>query len=344
DPAAAMLEALDPEQNGTFTDHYLDVPFDLSKVLFMTTANSVDTIPQPLLDRMELIEVPSYTLEEKVEIAKRHLWPKQLKENGLKRGQVRAGERVYRRVIEEYTREAGVRSLERELGSICRRAAMQYAESGAEAQKPVVVKPDELDKYLGPPRYLVDPPAVAPEAGLVNGLAWTGAGGVTMPIEVAVMPGEGALDLTGRLGDVMKESARTALSYIRSQSDLLRIPLDFHKTRDMHIHVPEGAVPKDGPSAGVAMTCAMVSAITGRRARQDVAMTGEVTLRGRVLPIGGVKEKLLAAHRMGIRTVLLPEGNRKDLTELPQDVRDRMEVRLIGRVEQAIDIVLGGAQ
>ena len=341
DPASAMLEALDPAQNATFTDHYLDVPFDLSRVLFITTANNAGEIPEPLLDRMELIEVPSYTLEEKVQIAKKHLWPRQLKENGLKRTQLKISEKAIAALIDGYTREAGVRQLERELGTVCRKAVVRLLEAGeGEEAKAISVKPENLSDYLGVKKFLPDSVLKEPEVGVVNGLAWTQVGGSTMPIEVAVMPGQGAVDLTGRLGDVMKESARTALSYIRSKSQEIGIESDFHKTNDLHIHVPEGAVPKDGPSAGVALTCAMVSALTGRPARQDVAMTGEVTLRGRVLAIGGVKEKLMAAHRMGIETILLPKANEKDLNELPGDIREKLDVHLISQVDQAMQIVL----
>jgi len=341
DPASAMLEALDPAQNATFTDHYLDVPFDLSRVLFITTANNAESIPEPLLDRMELIEVPSYTLEEKVQIAKKHLWPRQLKENGLKRSQLKISEKAIAALIDGYTREAGVRQLERELGTVCRKAVVKMLESGeGEEAKAISVKPENLPEYLGVKKFLPDTVMKEPEVGVVNGLAWTQVGGTTMPIEVAVMPGQGAVDLTGRLGDVMKESARTALSYIRSKSQDIGIQPDFHKTNDLHIHVPEGAVPKDGPSAGVALTCAMVSALTGWPARQDVAMTGEVTLRGRVLAIGGVKEKLMAAHRMGIDTILLPKANEKDLSEIPVDIREKMDVHLISCVDQAVQFVL----
>jgi len=340
DPASALLEALDPEQNATFTDHYLDVPLDLSKILFITTANTVETIPHALLDRMEVVEVPSYTLEEKVQIAKRHLWPKQLKEHAMKRSAMKLSDAALRAIIEGYTREAGVRALERELAAICRHVALSSVESGEAAGKIISIKPDDLKTYLGVPRYTNMSLTKAPEIGAVNGLAWTQVGGMTLPIEVAVMPGEGKVDLTGKLGDVMKESARTALSYIRSKSGALNVSREFYKSNDLHIHVPEGGVSKDGPSAGVAMTCAMVSAITGKFARQDIAMTGEVTLRGKVLPIGGAKEKLLAAYRMGIPTVLLPRENEKDLSELPKDIREKLDVRLIDQVDQALDAVL----
>ncbi len=340
DPASAMLEVLDPEQNNSFSDHYLEAPLDLSSVLFITTANSLEGIPHALLDRMEVIPVSSYTLEEKIEIGKRHLWPKQLAEHGLKRSQVKLGAGVMREIIEGYTREAGVRSLYRELGTLCRKAAVALLEQPAEEKTPISIKLGDLKTYLGVRRFTRDMPLGRSETGVVNGLAWTQAGGETLSVEVAVMPGTGKLDLTGQLGDVMQESARTAYSYIRSRSQALHIPEDFHQKYDLHIHVPEGATPKDGPSAGVALTCAMVSAITGRAARQDVAMTGEVTLRGRVLPIGGVKEKLLAAHRVGIDTVLLPSENEKDLDELPAEVRGEMDVKMIGRVDQALEYVL----
>ncbi|MBR3502882.1 MAG: endopeptidase La [Clostridia bacterium] len=341
DPASAMLEALDPAQNATFTDHYLDAPFDLSRVLFITTANSMDDIPEPLLDRMELIEVPSYTLEEKVQIARRHLLPRQLKEHGLARSQLRMTDKAIAELISGYTREAGVRTLEREIGHVCRKAVLEMLDAGQDKTTfKVSIKPDMLERYLGVRRFLPDEVGRQPETGVVNGLAWTQVGGTTMPIEVAVMPGQGAIEMTGRLGDVMKESARTALSYIRSRSRELGLDDEFHRKNDIHIHVPEGAVPKDGPSAGVALTCAMVSALTGIPARQDAAMTGEITLRGHVLPIGGVKEKLLAAYRLGITTLLLPSGNEKDLTELPKDVRDQLDIHLLKQVDEALNLLL----
>ena len=340
DPASALLEALDPEQNALFSDHYLEAPFDLSNVLFMATANSLDTIPAALLDRMEVIEVESYTQEEKQEITKRHLWPKQLAAHGLTKAQVKLTAKALTLMIDGYTREAGVRALERELAAICRKVAMRRME--AEETGQIVIGPDTVKDFLGAPKYLRMAVLKAPETGVVNALAWTPAGGETMPVEVVAMAGNGSLDLTGRLGDVMKESARTALSYIRSKTETLGIDISFYKDHDLHIHVPEGATPKDGPSAGVAMTCAMVSAMTGKPARQDVAMTGEVTLRGRVLPIGGVKEKLLAAHRMGIGTVLLPEENARDLSELPADVLKALHVELVKDVDQAIKYVIKG--
>ena len=341
DPASAMLEVLDPAQNSTFTDHFLDVPLDLSQVLFLTTANSAEDIPQPLFDRMEIIEVPSYTLEEKVQIARRHLWPRQLRQHGLKRTQLHITDGAIAAIAEGYTREAGVRELERQLGAICRKAVVRRLDEGENA-KSLSVKEETLQSLLGPARFLPEDVDREPEVGLVNGLAWTQAGGAVMPVEVAMMPGAGKVDLTGRLGEVMQESARTALSYIRAHADSLCVPPDFYKERDLHVHVPEGAVPKDGPSAGVALTCAMISCLSDRPARQDVAMTGEITLRGRVLPIGGVKEKLLAAHRMGIETVLVPAGNEKDLGELPKNVRDAMDIHLIQNVSQALNLVILG--
>ena len=339
DPASALLEALDPEQNSTFSDHYVEAPYDLSRVLFVTTANTADTIPGPLLDRMELIEVPSYTLEEKVQIAKKHLWPKQLKEHALARTQVKISESVLRQLIEGYTAEAGVRTLERQLTAVLRKSAVKILEMPEDEKKPVNITPALLEEFLGVPYHNPKAGSKEPETGVVNGLAWTSIGGKTMPVEATVMPGSGHIELTGQLGDVMKESARTAFSYLRSHSDRYAIDSDFNKKNDLHIHVPEGAVPKDGPSAGVALTCAMLSAITGKPARQDVAMTGEITLRGKVLPIGGVKEKLLAAYRMGISTVLVPEENKKDLVEIPAEVRSKLDVHTISGVDQAISII-----
>ena len=336
DPASALLEALDPAQNSTFTDHYLDAPFDLSQVLFITTANSIEGIPAPLLDRMELIRIPGYTVSEKMRIARNHLWPRQLEQNGLKSKQIKITKAAIEDVIEGYTREAGVRTLERELGAIARKAAIAWLEK----EEPLKIEARDVEAYLGVRQFVRSPLTKSPETGQVNGLAWTSVGGETLTVEAVCLPGTGKVDLTGQLGDVMQESARAALSYIRSQSNALNIDSDFYKTCDLHIHVPEGATPKDGPSAGVALACAMVSAITKRPARQDIAMTGEITLRGRVLPIGGVKEKLLAAHRMGIKEVLLPIENEKDLSELPADVRDQLTVKLIGQVEQALGAVL----
>ncbi len=340
DPASAMLEVLDPEQNAAFSDHYLEAPFDLSRVMFVTTANSLEGIPEPLRDRMEIIAVEGYTLEEKVQIAKRHLWPKQRKEHGFKQKALTIADDAIRDIIDRYTRESGVRQLERELAAVCRKCAVKYLETPKDKRGEMQIQKEQIEKLLGANKFSRMQVLKTPEIGVVNGLAWTPYGGETLSVEVASMQGSGAVELTGQLGDVMKESAKAAYSYIRTKADSLGIVEDFHKSRDLHIHVPEGATPKDGPSAGVALTCAMVSAITGRPARQDVAMTGEITLLGRVLPIGGVKEKLLAAYRMGIGTVLLPKENEKDLEELPDDVRGMLDIRLISDVGQAIGNVL----
>ena len=323
DPASAMLEVLDGAQNHAFRDHYLECPFDLSGVMFITTANSVDTIPRPLLDRMEVIEVSGYTEEEKLNIAKRHLLPNQIAEHGLQQKSVRMSDRVMRSLIQGYTREAGVRRLQRTIGKVVRKSAVQMIDDEIES---VTVTPQKLTEYLGAPRYHYEKAGKKPEIGVVNGLAYTVVGGDTLQIETTTMPGTGQLELTGSLGDVMKESARAAKSYVRAHADELGIERDFYKTLDIHIHVPEGAVPKDGPSAGVTMATALVSALTGIAVRQNVAMTGEITLRGRVLPIGGLKEKLLAAHRAGIDTVLIPRENLKDLEEVPENVRQALTI------------------
>ena len=337
DPASAMLEVLDGEQNAAFRDHYLDVPFDLSQVMFITTANSMDTIPGPLRDRMEIIEVPSYTEEEKLQIAKRHLLPKQVAEHGLQKGSVRMGDAALRLVIEGYTREAGVRTLSRTLARIVRKAAVEMLDQNVEQ---ITVTRDKVGEYLGAVRFLRDLPEKKPCVGVVNGLAYTTVGGETLAVECAVMPGSGGLKLTGQLGDVMKESAQAALSWIRAHAAEYGLAPDFHKDIDIHIHVPEGAVPKDGPSAGVTMTTALLSAFTDRPVRQDVAMTGEVTLRGRVLPIGGVKEKLLAAYRAGIRTVLLPRENEKDLEDIPEHVLKTFTILFADTVTDVLKVAL----
>ena len=304
DISSAMLEVLDPEQNKNFVDHYLEIPFDLSKILFVTTANSLSTIPGPLLDRMEIIELSGYIEEEKLNIAQKYLLVKQIEENGLKEDFVKIDDETMRDIISYYTREAGVRTLERTIGKICRKIAKKYVEDPTLTE--VVVKKEDLEEYLGKDKYTFDLAGVKPEIGMVTGLAWTAVGGVTLNVEVNVLKGKGQVVLTGQLGDVMKESAQTAISYIRSISDRFDIPDDFYQTKDIHIHIPEGATPKDGPSAGVTMATAVISALTKIPVRCDVAMTGEITLRGRVLPVGGIKEKLLAAHRAGIKKVLLP--------------------------------------
>ena len=337
DPASAMLEVLDAEQNNAFRDHYMELPFDLSRVMFITTANSADAIPAPLLDRMEIIEVPSYTEEEKLQIAKRHLLPKQLTEHGLKPRQVRVSDKVLRLLIEGYTREAGVRELERTLAKLVRKSAVTMLDTGVEH---VTVTEPVLRAYLGAARYIREQPEKEPRVGVVNGLAWTSVGGELLEVECALMPGKGSLQLTGQLGSVMKESAEAAFTWVRAHSESLGLQPDFYKEQDIHIHVPEGAVPKDGPSAGVTMTTALVSALTGRPVRQDVAMTGEITLRGRVLPIGGLKEKALAAYRAGIRTLVIPEENEKDLEDIPPYVLDRFTVVRAGDVRQVLDTAL----
>ena len=333
DPSSALLEVLDGEQNATFRDNFLEIPFDLSQVMFITTANSTDTIPRPLLDRMEVIELSSYTDEEKVQIAKKHLLPKQRQHHGLSKGQLKVSDGALREIIAAYTRESGVRVLERRLAAICRRAAMKVVSEDAKVLK---VTEKELEEYLGVPRYHPERQALEERVGVVNGLAWTAVGGELLEVEVNVIPGSGKVELTGNLGDVMKESAHAALSFIRSQTERLNIPANFYKEKDIHVHFPEGAVPKDGPSAGIAITTAMVSALTGTPVRRGLAMTGEVTLRGRVLPIGGLKEKTMAAFRNGIKTVIIPADNAKDLAEIDQTVRKALQFVLVERADQVL--------
>ena len=320
DPAAALLEVLDPEQNKTFKDHFLDLPFDLSNVLFILTANTSDTIPRPLLDRTEVIELSSYTQEEKIHIAKNHLIPKQMKKHGISNKEFRITDAGLNDIIRSYTREAGVRVLERTIASLCRKALKHLAENPEEIK--ITFKPANLETFLGPRKFRDDPLSKKDLVGTVTGLAYTSVGGEVMPVEVSVMEGTGKIQLTGSLGDVMKESANAAISYIRSHADNLKINGDFYKTKDIHIHVPEGAVPKDGPSAGVTMTTALVSELTGRKVDHTVAMTGEITLRGRVLPIGGLKEKTMAAYKAGVKTVILPEANLPDLEEVDPVVKE----------------------
>ncbi|MEI3234921.1 MAG: endopeptidase La [Intestinibacter bartlettii] len=338
DISSAMLEVLDPEQNKNFVDHYLEIPFDLSKILFVTTANSLSTIPGPLLDRMEIIELSGYIEEEKLNIAQKYLLAKQIEENGLKEDFVKIDDETMRDIISYYTREAGVRTLERTIGKICRKIAKKYVEDPTLTE--VVVKKEDLEEYLGKDKYTFDLAGVKPEIGMVTGLAWTAVGGVTLNVEVNVLKGKGQVVLTGQLGDVMKESAQTAISYIRSISDRFDIPDDFYQTKDIHIHIPEGATPKDGPSAGVTMATAVISALTKIPVRCDVAMTGEITLRGRVLPVGGIKEKLLAAHRAGIKKVLLPEECKAQLDEIPQNVKDQMEFVLVKHLDEVLEHAL----
>lgn len=337
DPASALLEVLDPEQNHQFGDHYIEIPFDLSEVLFITTANVLHSIPAPLRDRMEIIEIPGYTEEEKLEIAKRHLWPKQLKNHGLTDEQLKISDNTIAKIISEYTREAGVRSLERNLGTICRKAATEIVKGSATSLR---VNVSNLDKYLGAPRYRHTMAEVEDKVGVATGLAYTQFGGEILSIEVTVVPGKGKLTLTGKLGDVMRESAHAALSYLRSRAEDLNIDAGFHEEYDIHIHVPEGAIPKDGPSAGITIATALASALTNRPVRHDLCMTGEITLRGRVLPIGGVKEKLLAAHRAGITYVLLPKENEKDLEEIPDNVLRKLEIDLVEHMDQVLEHAL----
>ncbi|WP_251316965.1 endopeptidase La [Flintibacter muris] len=337
DPSSALLEVLDGEQNATFRDNFLEIPFDLSQVMFITTANTTDTIPRPLLDRMEVIELSSYTDEEKVQIAKKHLLPKELERHGLSKGQLKVSDGAVREVIASYTRESGVRVLERRLAAICRRAAMKVV---AEEAKALKVTDKDLEEYLGVPRYHPERQALEERVGVVNGLAWTSVGGELLEVEVNVVPGSGKVELTGNLGDVMKESAHAALSFIRSRASQLNVPDSFYKEKDIHVHFPEGAVPKDGPSAGIAITTAMVSALTGVTVRRGIAMTGEVTLRGRVLPIGGLKEKTMAAFRSGIKTVIIPADNAKDLEEIDQTVRKALQFILVERADQVLSNAL----
>lgn len=337
DPASALLEVLDPEQNKDFTDHYLEVPFDLSKVMFITTANSVDTIPRPLLDRMELIEVSGYTEEEKLKIAEKYLIPKQIKAHGMKKNQVTISEPVIRDLINYYTRESGVRNLEREIANLCRKSARKIAQK---TDAKVRFTQSNLEKHIGKKKYLYDKAERENQVGVVTGLAWTSVGGDTLFVESSVMEGSGKLTLTGQLGEVMQESAQAAYSYIRSKADVLGINGEFYKNKDIHVHVPEGATPKDGPSAGVTMFTSMTSALLDKPVRSSVAMTGEITLRGKVLPVGGIKEKVLAAHRAGINKILLPVENKKDIEEIPANVKKKLEFVLIERAEQAIDNAL----
>lgn len=337
DPSSALLEALDPEQNNTFRDHYIEIPFDLSKVLFVTTANDKNEIPAPLLDRMEVIELFSYTHEEKFNIAKKHLIPKQLKENGIKASQLHFTDNAIHSIIDGYTREAGVRTLERTFAKVMRKAAVKITEGYTGK---ISVKPTGLETYLGPKKYKPESQDHKDEVGVVNGLAWTSVGGEMLKVEAVKMPGTGKLELTGSLGDVMKESARTAYSYIRSISEALPLDMDFYKNTDIHIHFPEGAVPKDGPSAGIAITTAVVSALTGIPVRADIAMTGEVTLTGNVLPIGGLKEKTMAAYRNGIKTVLIPEENVSDLKEIDDAVKENVDFISVSKADEVLSLAL----
>nr|WP_275899508.1 endopeptidase La [Bacillus piscicola] len=337
DPSAAMLEVLDPEQNSSFSDHYLEEPYDLSKVMFITTANNVGMIPEPLLDRMEIISIAGYTEIEKMGIAKGHLLPKQIEEHGLNKGLIQVKEEALLKLIRYYTREAGVRNLEREIANVCRKAAKKIV-SGE--RKRVIVTEKTVEDMLGKPRYRYGIAEEEDQVGAATGLAYTTGGGDTLSIEVSLAKGKGELTLTGKLGDVMKESARAAFSYIRSRADELKIDPDFHEKLDIHIHVPEGATPKDGPSAGITMATALISALTGRKVKKEVGMTGEITLRGRVLPIGGLKEKAMSAHRAGLTTVLIPKDNEKDLEDIPESVRNGLTFITVSHLDEVLQKAL----
>jgi len=337
DPAAALLEVLDPEQNHSFVDHYLDVPFDLSQVLFICTANITDTIPPALLDRMEVIRLPGYSHEEKLQIARRYLIPRNLNEHGLTDENLEITEDALSVIVRQYTREAGVRNLNREIANICRKVARRLAEGVSEK---VVVTPDNVSEFLGPPKFVEDFAERQPRVGVANGLAWTPFGGSVLVVETTKMPGKGNLILTGHLGEIMKESAQAALSYVRSRSEQLGISEDFFAKHDIHIHVPAGAIPKDGPSAGITMATALASLATGRPVRPDLAMTGEITLTGRVLPVGGIKEKVLAAKEAGIHEIILPAQNRKDLTEIPEHIRNALTFHFVENMDEVLELAL----
>lgn len=337
DPASALLEVLDPEQNNTFTDHYLEVPFDLSKIMFITTANTTNTIPRPLLDRMEIIRISGYTEEEKFEISKRYLLPKQMKEHGLKKNNLKISENTLKEIISSYTRESGVRNLERNVANICRKSAKRIVEHNV---KTVRINSSTLHKYLGIPRYTHQRANAENQVGIVTGLAWTAFGGETLSIEVTPMKGTGKIQLTGQLGDVMKESAMAGISFIRSKSEELNIDEKFYQEKDIHIHIPEGAIPKDGPSAGVSMATAVISALSNRAVNSNVAMTGEITLRGRVLPVGGIKEKVLGANRAGITKVLLPIENKKDMEDIPEKIRKKIEIVFVKTMDEVLEHAL----
>lgn len=337
DPASALLEVLDPEQNNSFSDHFIEFPFDLSHVFWIVTANAVDTIPPALLDRLEIIQLSSYTDEEKVKIAQLHLLPKELKLNGLEKYKVSVSEKAIRRVIHDYTREAGVRNLERKLAGICRKVAFKIVKGKGKGAQ---VTEKNLEKYLGPVIYLDDDISLKSSVGVANGLAWTSVGGELLKVEVLAFKGKGNLTLTGQLGDVMKESAQAGYTYIRSRAEALGIPANFGETMDIHIHLPEGAVPKDGPSAGVTMVTAMVSALTGKKVKGKLAMTGEISLSGKVWPVGGIKEKMLAAYRYGVKTVLLPKRNMQDLDELPENIRKEMQFIPVEHLDDVLKLAL----
>jgi ATP-dependent Lon protease len=338
DPSAALLEVLDPEQNGTFLDHYLDVEYDLSNVMFICTANVLHTIPQALRDRMEVLQLAGYTEQEKVQIASKFLASKAVEATGLTDKNITFTEESFQAIIQRYTREAGVRSLEREISSICRKVARKVVSEGAEFSQEITA--ERVTEYLGVPRYRPTMGEQKNEIGVATGLAWTEAGGEILVTEATLMSGKGTLTLTGKLGDVMQESAQAAMSYVRSRSDDFGIPSDFNRKTDVHVHVPEGAIPKDGPSAGITLATALVSALAKVPTRRDVAMTGEITLRGKVLPIGGVKEKLLAAHRAGIFNIVLPKDNEKDLADIPKNVMDSLNLYMVETMDEVLKLAL----
>ena len=335
DPSSALLEVLDSEQNCNFNDHFLEVDYDLSQVLFICTANVLHTIPQPLHDRMEIIRLPGYTEEEKLSIATKFLVPKKLKEHGLTTRNLKIGKTILQMIIQEYTREAGVRSLEREIGTLCRKTATQVVTQGKKTF--IDLKPAGLNKYLGVPKFSKDVERKESEVGVATGLAWTEFGGELLNIEVITTPGTGKVSLTGQLGDVMKESAQAALSYVRKRSAELGLPKNFYQKMDVHVHIPEGAIPKDGPSAGITIAVAIISALTGQPVRKDITMTGEVTLTGKVLPIGGLKEKALAAHRVKIKTIIIPKDNEKDVAEIPENVRKKIKFIPVDSMDKVIE-------
>jgi len=345
DPSAALLEVLDPEMNKEFSDHYLEVAFDLSDVFFITTANTREPIPRPLLDRMELIQMSGYTEEEKLGILKEHLIPKELEKNGLKKSQVNFEEEALLMIVREYTKEAGVRNLEREISKILRKIAIKIVKeealpAGRQGKKKTAIKKSDLSEYLGAPRFHFGMAEEKDQIGSAMGLAWTEVGGDTIPIEVTIMPGRGDLTLTGQMGDVMQESAKAAMSYVRSRARTLGLEENFYRKIEVHVHVPEGAVPKDGPSAGITMATALTSALTKIPVRRDVAMTGEVTLRGRVLPIGGLKEKLLAARRAGIKSAIIPQENKKDLEEIKKEIPADIKVHFVKEMDEVLKLAL----
>jgi ATP-dependent Lon protease len=337
DPSSALLEVLDPEQNNTFSDHYIELAFDLSQVLWIVTANVMHNIPRPLLDRMEVINIPGYTEEEKIEIAKRYLIPKQVKDHGLTAKQIIFSEGTLPKIIREYTREAGVRGLERNIAKLCRKIARKIVQGNATSLK---ITAQNLHTYLGAARHRYAQAEINHQVGVATGLAWTQVGGDVLPVEISTMPGKGKLTLTGQLGEVMQESAQAGFSYIRSQAETLGIDKEFHEKLDIHIHLPEGAIPKDGPSAGITMATAVTSALTGKKVRSDLAMTGEITLRGRVLPVGGIKEKILAAHRVGIKKIILPKENKRDFNELPVNVKRSLEFIWVEHMDEVLKVAL----